>query len=1046
MGNIKLNVEGKNITVQKNTTLETVSLDFITKERPLLIAARVNNSLRELTYKLNEDAVVEFIDMNDIDGVRIYQRSLTFVLIRASMELFNDIKLVAQYSINRGLFFECLCKKEITNKDVEKIKIKMDEIIASGEGFYKEKMSKEEAYELFDKYDMIPKKELLAYRERNYINIYSLGWLKNYFYGYMVPNVSYLKKYDLKKYNNGIVLLHPTAFTSNELPKYVENHKMAAIHQESETWGKILDVEYVYNLNQAISKKQYNDLIRVSEALHEKKIAEIADLISYSGSKIVLIAGPSSSGKTTFANRLSIQLRINNKKTIGISTDDYFVNRKDTPVGFDGKLDFETIEAVDVDQFNKDLSELIEGKTVELPEFDFIYGRRLYNGKKVKIKDNEIIIIEGIHALNEKLTRMINQKNKYKIYISDLTQLNIDEHNRIPTTDTRLIRRIIRDNKYRSHDAKKTIGQWPSVRYGEEKNIFPHQESADIMFNSALVTELSILKKYAVRNIRSAFSSLSITFVACLFAFIVLFNNIKLNEFDFDWRYIVIGHYVTRIIVMILLFLLYSTSYYYFITNQKRQHFVYSIGFLSAALIELIVILLMLLKTSFTMGNFFIDVESLSSLSVIIVFLFIFISIKDKKKDDIISADLIYKYVRLYIIPIISLVIVVSVVSLQILESYASRIGVHFIVHSIISLATLLMLFITLITRLKLYEEYWDENIIKIINGYVFIAFSELSVIVFGNFDDMTMFLSYIFKTIGFSIFYYYNYKFFIIDPKKVIQNKENQLMLYARNLEKIINKRTVESREANERFITELEYAKSIQQSLLPSRRLNIKGVNFLSDYFPCERLSGDFYDIYRIDEENIGMYVLDVSGHGISAALMTMYCNNYIKSSEKLIKRYRGLMPHRNFSHFYEEFNKMNFPDEMHMVLFYAALNTNTNVLTYCSGGMNCTPFIISAKGEITNLDKSKGFPICKLSDFFVPEYESAQIILSKGDRIIFYTDGLVDKDKNKIFTEDELKIFMRDNNGASLKDLNEELIDSIYPYADDLDDDVTYFIMEV
>ena len=279
------------------------------------------------------------------------------------------------------------------------------------------------------------------------------------------------------------------------------------------------------------------------------------------------------------------------------------------------------------------------------------------------------------------------------------------------------------------------------------------------------------------------------------------------------------------------------------------------------------------------------------------------------------------------------------------------------------------------------------------------------------------------------------------------IRRQEEQLSLYAKNLEKIIKKRTEKINNVNKEFIKELEYARSIQQSLLPNRRIHFKnGVNFASEYFPCERLSGDYYDIYKIDEDNIAMYILDVSGHGISAALMTMFCNNFVKSTERLIKRYRGLKPHKNLKHFYEEFNKMNFPDEMHMVIFFASYNVVKKELIYCTGGMNCVPILIKENGKYEYLDKSEGFPICKMIDFYEPEYKSYKINLEKGDKILFYTDGLTDIEKNKIFSHETLIEFLVKNSSKNAKELNELIIKNVYSYIESLEDDISYFIMEV
>lgn len=279
------------------------------------------------------------------------------------------------------------------------------------------------------------------------------------------------------------------------------------------------------------------------------------------------------------------------------------------------------------------------------------------------------------------------------------------------------------------------------------------------------------------------------------------------------------------------------------------------------------------------------------------------------------------------------------------------------------------------------------------------------------------------------------------------IRRQEEQLSLYAKNLEKIIIKRTDKINNVNRQFIKELEYARSIQQSLLPERRIHFKnGVNFTSEYFPCERLSGDYFDIYKIDENNVAMYILDVSGHGISAALMTMFCNNFVKSTERLIKRYRGLKPHRNLKHFYDEFNKMNFPDEMHMVIFFATYNVVDRVLTYCSGGMNCLPILVKKDGEIQYLDQSSGFPICKMMDFFEPEYISVKITLEKGDKLLFYTDGLTDEEKNNVFNHKELIELLRINSKLNGKEINDLIINNIFPHIERLEDDISYFIMDI
>jgi uridine kinase len=320
----------------------------------------------------------------------------------------------------------------------------------------------------------------------------------------MVPSTGYLKNFKLQHYSPGIVIQFPTHECNGEIPKFESHPKLFKIFREAEKWGEILQIDYVAALNDIIVSKKEGEFIRIAEALHEKKIAEIADRIAETINKrqLILIAGPSSSGKTTFAQRLMIQLRVNGLNPVSISLDDYFVDRENTPRDEAGQYDFESLHAIDIELFNKDLNELLLGEEVEIPTFNFHTGSREYKGRRLKIKQGQPVILEGIHALNDQLTITIPREKKVKIYISALTQLNIDEHNRIPTTDTRLIRRIVRDYKYRSNNAERTLFLWNSVRRGEERNIFPYQEEADIMFNSALVYELSVLKKYAESLLR----------------------------------------------------------------------------------------------------------------------------------------------------------------------------------------------------------------------------------------------------------------------------------------------------------------------------------------------------------------------------------------------------------------------------------------------------------------------------------------------------------------------------------------------------------------
>ena len=359
-------------------------------------------------------------------------------------------------------------------------------------------MSNEMAAEQFQKYHMTSKIDLLKFRPKKDIRVYELDGVINYFYGYMVPSTGYLKMFDLIKYDEGAILMHPTKYVPMGIPVFEESPKIAEVFKESEKWSDIMNISYVSNLNACVQQGEHKELIQIAEALHEKKIAYIADEITKRQKRVILIAGPSSSGKTTFANRLRIQLKVNGLHPITVSTDNYFVNREFTPLDENGDYDFESLDAVDVEQFNRDLTDLLDGKLVQMPVFNFQTGVREYHGQTLQINEDQPIIIEGIHGLNDTLTNHIFKMDKFKIYVSALTQLNIDEHNRIPTTQARLLRRIVRDNQFRGHSAKRTIGMWASVRRGEERNIFPFQEQADEVFNTALPYELAVLKKHAL--------------------------------------------------------------------------------------------------------------------------------------------------------------------------------------------------------------------------------------------------------------------------------------------------------------------------------------------------------------------------------------------------------------------------------------------------------------------------------------------------------------------------------------------------------------------
>jgi uridine kinase len=463
------------------------------------LIAIVDGEVAELSKRIHYDVDIIPVTIKSQLGDRTYIRSLTFLLIIAVKEVLTGARVTIEHSLSKGLYGEIHYEREITEEDIEKIKEKMIEIVNRDDKIEKIKVRKEEAVRIFKDYGMNDKLRLLKHIDLPYINLYKCGHLYDYFYGPMVPSMGYLKVFDLKYYKPGFILMYPNEEHPFEVSPFKDLPKLRKVFKETEEWAKILDVADVGALNDKVDSGEMKDIILVAEGLHEKKIAHIADKIydNKDKIKIVLIAGPSSSGKTTFSKRLSIQLKVLGLKPYAISLDDYFVDREHTPRDENGEYDFESINALDIPLFNKHLTELLEGKEVEIPTFNFITGRREWRGKRYKMDKDSILVIEGIHGLNELLTASISRENKYKIYVSALTQLNIDDHNRIPTTDVRILRRIVRDNMSRGRNAEATILSWPSVRAGEEKNIFPFQEEADTMFNSTLVYEISVLKKYA---------------------------------------------------------------------------------------------------------------------------------------------------------------------------------------------------------------------------------------------------------------------------------------------------------------------------------------------------------------------------------------------------------------------------------------------------------------------------------------------------------------------------------------------------------------------
>jgi uridine kinase len=473
-------------------------LEIETEKR--VCGAIVNNQVRELSFCLVKPKQVEYFDISHPDGNRLYIRSLFFLLYAAVKETFPEASLRIQNGISNGYFFELNgLDRSVTESDIFTISQEMKSLVRHDIQFVKKRMLTTEAVELMRKQGLSDKALLFEQQGHLYSSLYFLQNLGNYFYGHLLPSTGYITNFGLAPYYNGLLLQIPKQKNIEKLQKLTERKKLFGIFQEQKEWAEILNVSTIGKLNRFTLKQRSGDVIKVSEALHEKKIAEIANMIhSRNGDiKIVLVSGPSASGKTTFSKRLGVQLIVNGLIPHQISLDDYFVDREHTPVDEFGEYDFEALEAIDIEFFNQQLNELLEGKEIELPGFDFQTGKRKLSGKKLKLRPNDILVVEGIHGMNPGLLPHIERKFTFSIFISALTQIAYDEHTHISTADNRLLRRIIRDSKYRGYPAWETIKRWPSVRRGEEKNIFPHQENADVMFNSATLYELAVLKKYA---------------------------------------------------------------------------------------------------------------------------------------------------------------------------------------------------------------------------------------------------------------------------------------------------------------------------------------------------------------------------------------------------------------------------------------------------------------------------------------------------------------------------------------------------------------------
>lgn len=503
------------IRVEIGQTLESVTREFAGEAPYTIILGRVNGVDRSLTYRLrrsDREGIIELLDLRTHSAALTYQRSLCLIYLKAVCDTYEEMGIVGasaaiENSLDKGFFTKPILRPNIEgtldepdDEVVEKISRKMREIINSDEKIVPESLSREEGMEFWEKFGYMEKVELLdsVYSVDFPYQIFTIGDYGNYFFGPMVPSTGYIERFELRKYRDGILLRFPYSTAPNTLPPFNDDFRVYEAFGREKKWLELLKAPFLSDMNKIVSEGKAKDLVLLSEALHEKKIAEIANEIVQKKKRIVLLAGPSSSGKTTTAKRLCVQLRVNGMDPLYMGTDDYFVERSETPIDENGDYDFENLNALDINLFNNNMNDLLAGKEVDLPEFDFIEGTKIFGKRITKISDDQLIVIEGIHALNGKLTEQIPEEEKYRIYISPLTQLNIDTHNRISSTDGRMLRRMVRDYKFRGRNAATTIDEWPNVRAGEDKNIFPFNGEADVLFNSTLPYELMVLKKYAV--------------------------------------------------------------------------------------------------------------------------------------------------------------------------------------------------------------------------------------------------------------------------------------------------------------------------------------------------------------------------------------------------------------------------------------------------------------------------------------------------------------------------------------------------------------------
>ena len=486
-------------TYEEGVTYEQVAKEVQSAYSYPIILARRGGKLVELNKRIREDVQICFMTTADDSGHKTYVRGVTLLMLRAFYAVCKGQPLENVY-VKYQIGDSCYCEVSgvpVTESLLQQVEQYMKELVHRDIPFLKRSVDTSEALRIFEKYGMMDKKKLFEYRRVSKVNIYTLDGFEDYYYGYMPASTGVLQYFSLEPYENGFMLNLPNSKTPDQTTLHKPSPKLFATLQEAKSWGKMVDVDTVGALNDVISHGGAPELILVQEALQEKKIAQIAEQIANDPSKkFVMIAGPSSSGKTSFSHRLSIQLRTLGVHPHPIALDNYFVDRDETPLDENGNYNFECLEAIDVKLFNQQMNELLAGKRVELPTFNFVTGQKEYKGDYKQLGEDDILVIEGIHGLNDKLSYTLPKESKFKIYISALTQINIDEHNRIPTTDGRLIRRIVRDNRTRGHDIERTLSMWQSVRQGEEQYIFPYEDNADVMFNSGLLYEYSVLKKH----------------------------------------------------------------------------------------------------------------------------------------------------------------------------------------------------------------------------------------------------------------------------------------------------------------------------------------------------------------------------------------------------------------------------------------------------------------------------------------------------------------------------------------------------------------------